>query len=906
MEENKMALEKALKKLDREQMVQIMWIAVARAAPFHKKDFLKEVNKNGYLTLLFLSIETCRALCVFKSLNFNNNSALFGDSYPVLDHILTFIHNRTRNNRARTFTRGRILAQAIERVLDRTFALYLTLGSGGSRVLDRALKSDPRFIFNYNLALDPDQALDYASNLTLDLALYLKKIGYKRYYDLLIEDASLICENCNEKLNNDTAWYGGIWEEWLNTLRELGGGYWADWYERLFKNRFKITEEGEVKRHLSLPKELWDEDLNVSAQWLIKLAQPDAKHVNEARIILLGEKGAGKTSLARRLVKPDAHMPTKEESTEGVDVTNVKLSMMAQGIPRDRDANVHIWDFAGHAITHAAHRFFLSERCLYIIVYDGRTEGRNRLGYWLDHVRNYGGKSRVIVLVNLQDEHKPDIPETYFMERYADNQCEFIRFSIKDDKAKLQSFRETLANIIADDPAWDQRIPADYYDVKQQIEKEFTKEHRNHITRQEFDRVAINIEKAEREILLKSLTCLGICLWYPEIEGIDLLVLNPEWITRGIYRIVNWLRESGRPDASVKLNEFQQVFKTIENDYPKDKHPFLYQIMQKYELAYKKAYCEEIVVPQCLPEDCPKKAELPGFPQETSLYIEIIANKSGSEGPRLTFPPDVLPRFIVRRSDDLKNCPIWRYGAVLKKGNVTALIEQEDFLIQLRVNGRERRDYLGELLYTLMAVLNGYPSFALEKPEISCCITASDGSSREMIPLTHVFNLVRYMERKNKVSYIDYTRNMEIPLENAKMYLSPKINDYLESGDVAKIMEGIERISKANYGNTFNLNGGQFNITTNGGSITATQNNGINADELMRLINNLKAAIPEKINEEDKKTVDESLAAVEEELKKEKPRKSVIKTLLTGLKGIISTAEFAAAVAGIITFVGTL
>lgn len=769
MEDKEHALEKVLKQLNNKQMAHFMWISVARAVPFHTKNYLKNVNENGYLTPQFLSIEICRVLCMFENAAPDNvlasASKLISDLNPI-SHLSI----------------GSNIDSAIDNAIVR--ALELALHPNDAHGL--ISRQDAGY---YTICLNRSYDLDYINNIDR----CLKDMGHLGYFDLLAEDVALIYENRYHELNNDTSCYGEVWEEWLDTLRLLGGGYWADWYLRLLKNRFKIADfreidVDEIKRHLSLPRELWVRELGVSAQWLMKLKKPGAKHLNEARIILLGEKGAGKTSLARRLIDPKAPMPAIEESTEGVGITNVKLSDMAEGISSEKDANVHIWDFAGHAITHAVHRFFLSERCLYIIVYDGRTEGRNRLSYWLDHVSNYGGKSRVIVLVNLQDEHSPDIAETYFRERYTNHQCEFIRFSIKDDAEKLQHFREKLAGIIAADPAWNQKIPADYFEVKQKIEKAFAKEHRNHISRQEFDKIAANIAETEKKGLLKSLTYLGVCLWYPEIEGIDLLVLNPEWITRGIYRIINWLKESGRADASIALIEFRQVFREIKNDYPQDKHPFLYQLMQNYELAYKKAYCEEIVVPQCLPEDSPARAELPDFPLEASLYVEITANKSGNEGPRLTFPYDVLPRFIVRRSDDLKGCPIWRYGAVLKKGSVTALIEQEEYLIKLHAKGNDSRDFLGELLYTLMAVLNDYPSFASEKPEVSCCIAGSGGSS-EMIPLTQVINYVQYMEKENKNSYFDPGRKMEIPLDNAREYLSPQINNYLIFADQANIAQ---------------------------------------------------------------------------------------------------------------------
>lgn len=832
-------------------MVQFMWLASIRTAPLHSKGFLNAEKKSGYLTILFLSIELCRSF------------------YPLGN----YENNINRN------------------MIYQLIGLQPTIDSTIHSALVLTNEIDTRFIFN-------------ANSEYLDLKRAHRK--NKKVFDLLLEDAMLLLTSRYDELNNDIEWYGVAWKEWLNVLSESGGGYWADWYVRLFENRFRITSVDEINRHLSLPKELWNKELSVSAQWLMKLTQKSAKHLNEARIILLGEKGAGKTSLARRLIDPNAPMPTKEESTEGVIVSTVKLSEMAQGIPAEIDSNVHIWDFAGHAITHAAHRFFLSERCLYIIIYDGRTEGRNRLSYWLDHVRNYGGKSRVIVLVNQQDGHNPDIAETYFRERYLDQQCRFVRFSIKDDEDSLKRFRQTIAEIISADPVWDQKMPADYHDVKEQIEKEFSKRHKNHITREEFDKIAINVTEKEREILLKSLSCLGICLWYPDIKEIDLLVLNPEWITHGIYRIINWLREKGCPDASIKLDEFVQVFSAIEEEYPKSKHQFLYQLMQNYELAYEKAFRKEkeIVIPQCLPEDRPTRTKLPDFPHETSLYVEITACKTGNEGPRLMFPPDVLPRFIVRRSDDLQESLLWRYGAVLKQGNVIALIEQDDFIIQLRVKGEESRDYMGELLYTLMTVLNDYPSFALEKPEVSCFIIGRDKGPREMMPLPHIVNLVQHMIKKNETSYVDYTRNMEISLDSAIKYLSPKLDDYLitENG-LERIIERVKNMLKEDSNKTINVIANQANITTGKGTINATQNNGISTDEVMRLISNLKASIPPEASEDDKKTINESVEAIEEEFKNKKPRRSVVTALLNGLKAIKGSAEFAAAVAAIIQFV---
>ena len=126
----------------------------------------------------------------------------------------------------------------------------------------------------------------------------------------------------------------------------------------------------------------------------------------------------------RRLINPDAPMTDDNDSTGGL--------ILRFGNWRKKISSVRIWDFAGHTVTHAVHQFFLSERCLYMMVYDGRTEERNRLEYWLNHMKNYGGDSKAIILVNKRDQHSVDIPINSLKEQYPIEG--FYTFSIGDDK----------------------------------------------------------------------------------------------------------------------------------------------------------------------------------------------------------------------------------------------------------------------------------------------------------------------------------------------------------------------------------------------------------------------------------------------------------------------------------------
>ena len=144
-------------------------------------------------------------------------------------------------------------------------------------------------------------------------------------------------------------------------------------------------------------------------------------------------------------------MPGENDSTEGVDVTDWRV--LGDSEKFDHNVNVHIWDFAGHVITHAAHRCFMSNRCLYILLINGRIEGENSVVYWLEQICNYGGNSPVLVLINVQDNHRVEIPENYLKQSFP-SIMGFYYVNISKDSIKLEEFRQIVMMFIRDNPLW--------------------------------------------------------------------------------------------------------------------------------------------------------------------------------------------------------------------------------------------------------------------------------------------------------------------------------------------------------------------------------------------------------------------------------------------------------------------
>ncbi|NOU19042.1 MAG: hypothetical protein HOO91_15910 [Bacteroidales bacterium] len=520
--------------------------------------------------------------------------------------------------------------------------------------------------------------------------------------DIILEDIELIRSKRGEG-GMSIAVYGTLWVNFQNALETEGCGYWLKLYSNIFSNGIEAAREG-VEERINVPTEILKKGAAEVGRYLEQL-EKGAERLNEARIIVLGEKGAGKTCLARRLINPNAPMATDNESTAGVDKTIWRLEK--------ENINVHIWDFAGHTVTHAVHQFFLSERCLYIIVYDGRTEERNRLEYWLDHMKNFGGNSKAIILVNKRDQHQVDIPINRLKEQYSIEGL--YTFSIQDDMDELRKFREIVTDYIRNNPSWDkQLIPSNYYRVKKELEERFIKgDHKKceeHITKEEFCRIAERNGIDNVDGLLNDLDALGISLWYKDMGEFNTLVLNPEWISNGVYKIVNWVSNERKHQLSI--DEFSKVFENEVDSirYPKEKYEFFFRLMERYELAYKISKGRCLIIPHLLGEDRP--VNLPVFSIGESLMLRYKAEQP--------LPPNTISRFIVRHNQEIKKVGskyiVWRYGVVLEDGKgSTALVREEDRTISVSVTGKIKTEYLSILRETLNDIFNSYKS---NKPEL--------------------------------------------------------------------------------------------------------------------------------------------------------------------------------------------
>ncbi len=732
-------VEKELENLNRKQVVQFAWRSAMRALPFlgsHGNFNFWEEDRQKHLFSIFYALDV--------------NADAFAAAAAAAD--ATFAARAAAATAADAFADAAARAAADARAAAAADAFADARAAAARAAADARTATFAARAAKWNIDLRP----------------------------LILGDIATIKQG---KIAEDTSTevYGNVWENFQTALKNEGCEYWATLYQKIFENGFVLDKEALEQRINNVPESILALGAAEVGRYLEGL-EKGATRLNEARIIILGDKGAGKTCLARKLQDPDAPMTTIDESTAGVDTTLWELEQ--------DDMNVRIWDFAGHTVTHAVHQFFLSERCLYIMVYDGRTEERNRLEYWLNHMENYGGDSKAMIFVNIRDKHKPQIPINTLNEKYSIEGL--YEFSIRDDREKLEQFRETVTRHITGNPSWNkQEIPESNYHVKEALEEIFAKcekgKGKDHITKEAFSGIAKKYGAENTDELLTQLHALGISLWYKDMPDFNILVLNPEWISRGVYQIINWA--SNLKKHAISLDDLQTVFRENIQRYPVDNHKFLFELMKHYELAYETEKGNELIIPHLLNEDQPESKKLPIFHVGESLMLRYKAE--------IPLPPNTISRFIVRHNEEIKkdrDYLVWRYGVVLEneKGCI-ALVREEDRTISVSVKGHDKTEYISRLRGTLNDIFESYKS---EKPDLEYRVERFGkipNEVEEKEPLWLSERRIKNLNRQKR-SYYDDETEQEISMAQV-------VNTYNITGDTVLLGGKGHHLVK----NTFNF-----------------------------------------------------------------------------------------------------
>ncbi|MEL6439280.1 MAG: COR domain-containing protein [Cyanobacteria bacterium J06621_8] len=204
---------------------------------------------------------------------------------------------------------------------------------------------------------------------------------------------------------------------------------------------------------------------------------------------------------------------------------------------------------------------------------------------------------------------------------------------------------------------------------------------------------------------IRLLNDLGIVLNFhddPRLE--DTHVLNPEWVTNGVYKLLNDAELIRDHHGILQLTMLNRILD--RQRYPKNKYLFIIDMMRKFELCFNFDTDKKFLIPDLLPKNEP----------DTGNWDNTLAFEYHYD----VLPGSIISRLIVRMNEWISQKTYWRSGVILANEGNRALVkcDREDKKIMIRVNGKEdtRRNLLTAIRSHFDCIHSTIPGIkALEK-----------------------------------------------------------------------------------------------------------------------------------------------------------------------------------------------
>jgi internalin A len=460
-------------------------------------------------------------------------------------------------------------------------------------------------------------------------------------------------------------------------------------------------------------------------------AKTGAVPLLEAKLILLGDGRAGKTSLANRLLgKP---LPKEKDRTMGVDIVIGEYNFeVKEGVFK-----LHIWDFAGQDKYKPLHQFFYTEGAVYVMVADSGNAGTD-YDDWLQTAQLFGAASPLLIALNEFREGMGYgvFDEDHWKKRFPKLLKEVHLVNLLTEKGvdalemDIRLFSQRLLHTA-------QEYPKNWATIRQELERLRDK---NFITWSEYISICQHNDLPEREsalILSGILHKIGVCLHYQNSPLLkQYVILKNEWATDAVYRVLEDRIVAEEKKGFFDWGDLNRIW---SDETYRDMCPQLLELMQHFKLAYPLPNKKEYVTPPLLPPAPPLGWEM-SVDESLHLLIEYEF-----------LPKALITQFIVQRHTDIdrERTLVWRNGVVLRWPDALAEVvktkSQGRDAFSVLVQGRGSKPLLTSILKTfrdLHAEYNGIRASEIVPCHCSGCQT---GKNKQ-----HFFDLENLKNRFEK------------------------------------------------------------------------------------------------------------------------------------------------------------
>jgi internalin A len=424
-----------------------------------------------------------------------------------------------------------------------------------------------------------------------------------------------------------------------------------------------------------------------------QLERAEKDSLYEAKLLIVGEPGAGKTTLAKKIEDKDYMLKEDEPSTKGIDVIKWQFPL-----PGNKNFRVNIWDFGGQEIYHATHQFFLTKRSLYTLVADSRKEDTD-FYYWLNVVELLSDNSPLLIIKNEKQDRCREINERQLRGQFI-NLKETMAANLATNRG-LPEILKAIELYISNLPHVGSELPKTWVNVRKTLENDA----RNYINLDEYLSICQEngFDRIEDKLQLSGyLHDLGVCLHFQDDPLLKkTVILKPSWGTDAVYKVLD---NPGVIASQGKFNRVELAKIWHEEKYANMQDELL-QLMINFKLCYKLKNSGDYIAPQLLTANAPDY-------QWDNMHNLIMRYKYEF------MPKGILSRFIVETHEYIAEQKyVWRSGVILQKEEAKAEVieyygKRE---IVIRVSGQNKKELMTIVTYELDKINRTFKRIKLDR-----------------------------------------------------------------------------------------------------------------------------------------------------------------------------------------------
>ncbi|EDN68964.1 leucine-rich-repeat protein [Beggiatoa sp. PS] len=443
---------------------------------------------------------------------------------------------------------------------------------------------------------------------------------------------------------------------------------------------------------------------------LTYLRQPDKQPQWIAKLLLVGEAGVGKTSLLHQL--RGETFDKKEESTFGIAVDTWSIKHPTEA---DIMMQLRTWDFGGQTIYHATHQFFLTNKALFILVWNARLGyEQGKLAYWLETIQARAPKSPILLVATHIDEgYDAILPFVELKQKYPQlmgHQC----YKVSNDTGEgLETIHQAIVTAAAQLPLMGEQWPSHWVAVANTIRNK----PENALTPNQLQELmTVHGLAADESIVLRTwLHELGELLYFHDnAELKSVVILKPQWVTKHISRV---LTSQEVIDKKAILTDSHRD--TLWADLDNEMREHLLNLMEQFDLSYRALEDRHTsFIVECLPHD-PPDYQTPWEARQNAKEIRMTYELTN-----MNSLPSGIPTWFIARSHRFTTNIHWRYGALFADnaarqhlGLIRAFPEERR--IELAVRGPFPHSFFAVLRDGLELTLDRFPGLQIKR-KIPC------------------------------------------------------------------------------------------------------------------------------------------------------------------------------------------